>query len=227
MESPRGHRPPLRRRARASSAGSTTSSTTRRRSSFKLIKDLKLHHLDRSYAMNVRSFVLGAQRAVGPDDRRRADRHAVELRLDPRLPDLRQPRRRQGRAGGLRPLHGDRVRAARDQRQRGQRRASSRATRAPTSTASTGMPDLDEKVLPKIPKRRMGTVKEVADTVEFLLEPRSEYITGQSLVVDGGLSDGRAALLRRRGGAAAAARAGCLSRAARWTTSSRRSRSGA
>src|ERR1700729_753503 len=33
-------------------------------SSFKLIKDLKLHHLDRSYAMNVRSFVLGAQRAV-------------------------------------------------------------------------------------------------------------------------------------------------------------------
>jgi NAD(P)-dependent dehydrogenase (short-subunit alcohol dehydrogenase family) len=34
----------------------------------------------------------------------------------------------------------------------------------------------------------MGTVKEVADTVEFLLEPRSEYITGQSLVVDGGLT---------------------------------------
>jgi hypothetical protein len=34
----------------------------------------------------------------------------------------------------------------------------------------------------------MGTVKEVSDTVEFLLEPRSEYITGQSLVVDGGLT---------------------------------------
>ena len=43
-------------------------------------------------------------------------------------------------------------------------------------------------MLPKIPKRRMGSVKEVADTVEFLLEPRSEYITGQSLVVDGGLT---------------------------------------
>jgi enoyl-[acyl-carrier protein] reductase III len=50
------------------------------------------------------------------------------------------------------------------------------------------MPELHEKVLPKIPKRRMGTVKEVADTVEFLLEPRSEYITGQSIVVDGGLT---------------------------------------
>ena len=62
------------------------------------------------------------------------------------------------------------------------------------------------QVLPKIPKGRMGTVKEVADTVEFLLEPRSEYITGQSLVVDGGLTHRRAAVLRRRDRAAAAAR---------------------
>ena len=68
-----------------------------------------------------------------------------------------------------------------------------------------GMPDLHEKVLPKIPKQRMGTVKEVADTVEFLLEPRSEYITGQSLVVDGGLTIDRAAVLRRRDRAAAPA----------------------
>ncbi|HEX8768384.1 MAG TPA: SDR family NAD(P)-dependent oxidoreductase, partial [Jatrophihabitans sp.] len=33
-------------------------------SSFKNIADLKQHHLDRSYAMNVRAFVLGAQQAV-------------------------------------------------------------------------------------------------------------------------------------------------------------------
>jgi enoyl-[acyl-carrier protein] reductase III len=33
-------------------------------SSFKPIMELKQHHLDRSYAMNVRAFVLGAQRAV-------------------------------------------------------------------------------------------------------------------------------------------------------------------
>ena len=50
------------------------------------------------------------------------------------------------------------------------------------------MPDLETQVLPKIPKGRMGSVKEVSDTVEFLLEPRSEYITGQSIVVDGGLT---------------------------------------
>ncbi|HEY2554340.1 MAG TPA: SDR family NAD(P)-dependent oxidoreductase, partial [Candidatus Cybelea sp.] len=33
-------------------------------SSFKKIQDLKAHNLDRSYALNVRAFVLGAQRAI-------------------------------------------------------------------------------------------------------------------------------------------------------------------
>jgi enoyl-[acyl-carrier protein] reductase III len=50
-----------------------------------------------------------------------------------------------------------------------------------------GMPSLDT-VVPKIPKQRQGTVEEVAGTVAFLLGPDSDYITGQTLVVDGGLS---------------------------------------
>ena len=34
----------------------------------------------------------------------------------------------------------------------------------------------------------MGTVQEVADTIAFLLAPESEYVTGQTICVDGGLS---------------------------------------
>jgi enoyl-[acyl-carrier protein] reductase III len=45
-----------------------------------------------------------------------------------------------------------------------------------------------ETVLSKIPKRRPGTVQEVADAIAFLLSPQSEYMTGQVLNVDGGLS---------------------------------------
>jgi NAD(P)-dependent dehydrogenase (short-subunit alcohol dehydrogenase family) len=45
-----------------------------------------------------------------------------------------------------------------------------------------------DSVLAKIPKGRMGTAQEIADTVAFLLAPESEYITGQTICVDGGLS---------------------------------------
>jgi NAD(P)-dependent dehydrogenase (short-subunit alcohol dehydrogenase family) len=45
-----------------------------------------------------------------------------------------------------------------------------------------------QTVLDRIPKQRPGTVQEVADSCAFLLSPASEYITGQTLVVDGGLS---------------------------------------
>jgi NAD(P)-dependent dehydrogenase (short-subunit alcohol dehydrogenase family) len=50
-----------------------------------------------------------------------------------------------------------------------------------------GMPPLDA-VLAKVPKGRTGTAQEVADVVAFLLAPESDYITGQTIVVDGGLS---------------------------------------
>ena len=50
-----------------------------------------------------------------------------------------------------------------------------------------GMAPMDA-VLAKIPKGRMGTTQEVADTIAFLLAPESEYITGQTICVDGGLS---------------------------------------
>lgn len=39
-----------------------------------------------------------------------------------------------------------------------------------------------------IPLRRVGRAEEVADLIDFLASPVSSYITGQSIVIDGGLS---------------------------------------
>ncbi|NED78715.1 SDR family oxidoreductase, partial [Streptomyces sp. SID11233] len=50
-----------------------------------------------------------------------------------------------------------------------------------------GMPDM-QGVLDRIPAHRPGTVQEMADTIHFLLGEGSGYMTGQTLVVDGGLS---------------------------------------
>jgi enoyl-[acyl-carrier protein] reductase III len=156
-------------------------------SSFKLIKDLKLHHLDRSYAMNIRSFVLGTQRAV---DLMTGGGRIVTLssygsiRAYPTYANLGAAKAAleayvRYMAVEFAPL-GINVNAVNG----GIIESDSSAY----FYGVDGMPDLETQVLPKIPKGRMGTVKEVSDTVEFLLEPRSEYITGQSIVVDGGLT---------------------------------------
>jgi enoyl-[acyl-carrier protein] reductase III len=156
-------------------------------SSFKNIRDLKLHHLDRSYAMNIRSFVLGAQRAVDlmTDGGRIVTLSSYgSIRAYPTYANLGAAKAAleayvRYMAVEFAPL-GVNVNAVNG----GIIESDSSAYFYDVE----GMPDLHKDVLPKIPKQRMGTVKEVADTVEFLLEPRSEYITGQSLVVDGGLT---------------------------------------
>lgn len=48
-------------------------------------------------------------------------------------------------------------------------------------------PNVLEKVIEKIPQRRLGTPQEVARVVCFLLEDESSYITGAVYAVNGGL----------------------------------------
>ena len=47
--------------------------------------------------------------------------------------------------------------------------------------------DLFESFLPSYPLGRLGTPEDVADAVLFLLSPAARWITGATLVVDGGV----------------------------------------
>ncbi|MEE8285418.1 MAG: SDR family oxidoreductase [Gammaproteobacteria bacterium] len=50
-------------------------------------------------------------------------------------------------------------------------------------------PDAFAKKVAQIPFGRMGTPKEIANTVVFLCSPRTRYIVGSNIIVDGGRSD--------------------------------------
>jgi len=155
-------------------------------SSFKKILDLGPHHLDRSFAMNVRAFVLGAQRAVPLMDR---GGRIVALssygsaRAYPTYANLGSAKAAieawvRYMAVEFAP-HGINVNAVNG--------GIIESDSSKYFYDVPGMPPLDD-VLAKVPKGRMGTVREVSDAVLFLLSRASEYITGQVLVVDGGLS---------------------------------------
>jgi NAD(P)-dependent dehydrogenase (short-subunit alcohol dehydrogenase family) len=157
-------------------------------SSFKKIMELRAHNLDRSFDLNVRAFVLGAQRAV------------------------KLMRSGEGRIAVL-SSYGS-IRAYPTYANLGSNKAAIEAwvrymavEFAPyginVNAVNGGLIDTEscayfyervvgmapmESVLSKIPKGRMGSPQEVADTIAFLLAPESAYITGQTICVDGGLS---------------------------------------
>ncbi|MGA9418249.1 MAG: SDR family oxidoreductase [Candidatus Cybelea sp.] len=156
-------------------------------SSFKKILDLNPNNLDRSFDLNVRAFVLGAQRAVKLMEH--GGRIAVlssygSVRAYPTYANL----------GSNKAAIEAFVRyMAVEFAPRGINVNAINGGLIDTESCAyfyervPGMAPM-ESVLAKVPKGRMGTVQEVADTIAFLLAPESEYITGQTFAVDGGLS---------------------------------------
>jgi 3-oxoacyl-[acyl-carrier protein] reductase len=49
-----------------------------------------------------------------------------------------------------------------------------------------GMADPRDRLLSRIPLGRMGTAEEVAHAYVWLASPLATYVTGQTIVVDGG-----------------------------------------
>jgi enoyl-[acyl-carrier protein] reductase III len=157
-------------------------------SAFKPITQLKQHHLDRNWAMNVRSFVLGAQRAVelmpSTGGRIVALTSYGSLRAFPTYASL-------GAAKAANEAYVTFM-------------ATEFGPRNITVNAvNGGLIDTDsldyfynrvpgmapmQTVIEKIPLGRPGTAEDMASAVDFLLSPAAGYITGQVLTVDGGLT---------------------------------------
>jgi len=66
--------------------------------------------------------------------------------------------------------------------------APSTFVKAESSAYYDAQPELQTLYKKITPLGRMGTAEEVARTVAFLCGPESSFITGQELMVDGGLS---------------------------------------
>jgi NAD(P)-dependent dehydrogenase (short-subunit alcohol dehydrogenase family) len=61
-------------------------------------------------------------------------------------------------------------------------------TPSPSRAARTGDPNYMEAMRARIPLKRFATAEEVAAAVCYLASPQAASITGQTLVVDGGLT---------------------------------------
>jgi 3-oxoacyl-[acyl-carrier protein] reductase len=57
----------------------------------------------------------------------------------------------------------------------------------PTDLTQTLLKQMEETILKQIPLGRFGTVEDVANAIAFLASDEASYITGQVLVVDGGM----------------------------------------
>ena len=155
-------------------------------SNFRPLMELKPHHLERTFNTNVRAFVVGTQRAAQLMDQ--GGRIVVlssygSVRVFPTYANLGSNKAAlemwaRYMAVELAP-RGINVNAV---------NPGIIESDSSSFFYQTGLVAPLETVVPKIPKQRLGTVQEAADCVLFLLSPASEYVTGTTLVVDGGLT---------------------------------------
>ena len=61
------------------------------------------------------------------------------------------------------------------------------AIQTPINTKLLNSPDLLKALLANIPMNRLGTGSDVAGVAAFLASPDADYITGTTIIVDGGL----------------------------------------
>ncbi len=156
-------------------------------SNFHHFMDLKPHHLERTYNLNVRAFVVGTQRAV-----RLMGEHGGRVVVLSSYGSIRSFPTYANLGSAKAALETWARYMAVELAPRGVNVNAVNGGIIETDSSSyfyaTGRVPSLETVLPKIPKRRMGTAAEVADSVLFLLSPEAEYVTGTTLVVDGGLT---------------------------------------
>jgi len=154
---------------------------------FKPISEMKVHHIDRSYAMNARSFVLGAQQAV-----KRMPRGGRILYISS--------------YGSLRAfptyaaLGASKAMAEQYMRYMAAEFGPKNIT---VNAVNGGLIDTDsldyfynkvpgmalmDSVISKLPLGRPAKADDMADAAQFLLSEKAGYITGQVLTVDGGLT---------------------------------------
>jgi enoyl-[acyl-carrier protein] reductase III len=155
-------------------------------SNFHHFMDLKPHHLERTFNLNVRAFVVGTQRAVRL--MRDGGRIVVlssygSIRTFPTYANLGSAKAAietwaRYMAVELAP-RGVNVNAV---------NGGIIETDSSSYFYATGRVPSLETVVPKIPKKRLGTAAEVAECCLFLLSPGAEYVTGTTLLVDGGLT---------------------------------------
>jgi len=50
--------------------------------------------------------------------------------------------------------------------------------------------EIREKFIQRIPLKRMGSPSDIANLIAFLVSDEAAYITGQTIVIDGGLTAG-------------------------------------